>query len=149
MTSTARPKEFQTLYVEADALAEGDYALVRKRFLTARMQASGVAVQVQSVQTNMSDVFGRLCSLLDGSWRAKGNLDSEQLAAQQQALQTATLQHLQALQATAARLQAQREAEQVALERLRIKVMEQFTAPVAEYTGAGGFLPTYQWTDNR
>ena len=39
--------------------------------------------------------------------------------------------------------------QDAALERLRIKVMEQFTAPVAEYTGAGGFLPTYQWTDNR
>ena len=142
-------KQFQTLYADADTLASGDLALVRQRFLNARMQASGVAVQVQSVQTNVSDVFARLCSLLDGSWRAKGNLDSHQLAAQQQALQLTTLQHIQALQATAYRLQAQREAEEAALERLRMKVMEQFTAPIPEYTGAAGFLPTYQWTDTR
>jgi P-type conjugative transfer protein TrbJ len=140
-------RQFQELYVEADAVSQGDLRGVQQRFLTARMQASGVAVQIQSIQSNVSDLFGRLCSLLDGSWRAEGNLDSLQLAAQQQALQTTTLQQMQALQATAYRLQTQRQAEDVALERLRTKVLDQFTAPVPEYTGAGGFLPVYRWTD--
>jgi P-type conjugative transfer protein TrbJ len=140
-------RQFQELYGEADAVSQGDLRRVQQKFLSARMQASGVAVQVQSIQTNVSDLFGRLCSLLSGVDQAQGNLDSQQLAAQQQALQTTTLQQMQVLQATAYRLQAQRQAEDVALERLRAKVLDQFTAPVPEYTGAGGFLPVYRWTD--
>jgi P-type conjugative transfer protein TrbJ len=142
-------KDFQKLYVEVDAVSQGDLRRVQKRFLDARMQASGVSVQVQSIQTNVGDMFTRLCSLLDGSWRAQGNLDSHQLAAQQQALQTTTLQQLQVLQATAYRLQAQRQAEDAALEKLRLKVLDQFTAPVPDYIGGGGFLPTYYYIQAR
>jgi type IV secretion system protein TrbJ len=142
-------REFQQLYVEADTVASGDLRLVRERFLRARMQASGLAVQVQSVRANMSDIFTRLCSLLDGSWRAEGNLDSLQIAAQQQALTLTTLQQIQALQATSDRLKAQKEAEEVALARLKQRVMDEFVTPVPEYTGEAGVLPTWQWTDAR
>ena len=53
---------------------------------------------------------------------------------------------MQALQATAARLQAQREAEDVALQRLKQRVQEEFLRPLPEYTAEQGALPTWGWT---
>jgi P-type conjugative transfer protein TrbJ len=140
-------KEFAALYIEAQTVASGDLSLVREKFLTARMQAAGTAVQVQAIRANMSDIFTRLCALLDGSWKAQGNLDSQQIAAQQQALTLTTLQQIQALQTTADRLAAQKEAETVALAQIKQRVLEEFVTAPPDYTGAAGVLPVYQWTD--
>lgn len=139
-------KQFHELYEEAGTVASGDLRLVRERFLKARMGASSTAVQVQSIRANMSDIFNRLCALLDGSWTAEGNLDAQQIAHQQQALTLTTLQQIQALQMTADRLKAQREAEEVALARLKERVQAEFLKPLPEYTAEQGTLPTWSWT---
>lgn len=114
--------------------------------LRARQQAAGVAVQVQSIQTDLGGMFARICALLNGSWTAHGALDTVQVTHQQQALGLATQQQIQALLATQGRLQAQQAAEDVQVQRLRLQRMEEFTAPLAEYAGGGGWLPTLSWT---
>lgn len=138
-------RQFADLYGEGAQLAQGDLTAVRQKFLAARLQSSQLAVQVQSIQTQSASIFQRLCDLLNGVSQAQGNLDLHQLAAQQQALQLTTLQHIQALQATAARLQAQREAEDVALQRLKQRVQQEFLRPLPEYTVEQGALPTWGW----
>lgn len=140
-------RQFTELYGKVDTVAQGDLPTIRQKLLTARLGASQTAVQMQAIQQNSAEIFQRLCGLLDGVNQANGNLDSQQLAAQQQALQLITLQQMQALQATAERLKAQKEAEDVALQRIQIQLMEQFIAPLPEYTGMNGSLPTYRWTD--
>ena len=139
-------RQFQELYEEAGAVASGDLRQVRERFLRARMQASGTAIQVQSIKANMSEMFSRLCALLDGSWsKAEGNFDAQQIAHQQHALTLTTLQQIQALQLTADRLKAQREAEDVALQRLKQRVQDEFLKPLPAYTAEQGALPTWGW----
>lgn len=135
--------EFQRLYNDADTLSTGDLRPLRERFLQQRMAASATAVQVQAVQANIGELFQKLCTLL--GYEASGNLDQAQLAAQHQALQTTTLQQIQALQATAARLEAQRQAEEVALARMKQRVQDKFVEPLPEYTGEAGQLPTWSW----
>jgi hypothetical protein len=49
--------------------------------------------------------------------------------------------------ATQARLQAQREAEEVVLEQVRLQMLHDAIAPVAPYTDAKGKLPVYRWMD--
>ena len=43
------------------------------------------------------------------------------------------------------RLQAQREAEDVALQRLKQRVQEEFLKPLPAYTAEQGSLPTWGW----
>jgi conjugal transfer/entry exclusion protein len=140
-------RQFAEVYEDARATTTGDFRAIEARFLAARMQSSSVAIQVQSIRETSVSIFDRLCRLLDASWKAEGNLDSLQIAAQKQALQLAAEQQTQAIQATAFRLQAQHEAEDVARERLKRDVLDRFTTSVPEYTEAAGFLPTYRWTD--
>ncbi len=139
-------KQFDTLYRQAATVAStGDILALRQQMLGARMEASSMAVQMQSVRQNLTDVYTRLCNLLSGSWGASGNLDSQQIAAQQQALVLSTLQNTQALHATAARLEAQRQAEEVVLEQLRLKHLQELNTPMAPYVGGNGKLVTYTW----
>lgn len=136
--------DFQRLYGDAKTVALGDLRPVLERYRTARLEASQVAVQMQSMRTNISDLFAKLCALLDGSWQAQGNLDSAQLAAQQQALSTTTLQQIQALLMTSQRLAAQREAEETALAELRQRVQDELARPLPAYTGQAGVVPRWQ-----
>lgn len=140
-------QQFAALYIDVGTVTQGDLPRLKQRFLTARMQTSQVAIQMQAIEQNAADTFARLCALMEGVWTANGALDMAQIHAQQQALQITTLQQTQALQATAERLKAQREAEDVALERIRMQLMEQFVAPLPEYTGTAGALPTYRWVE--
>jgi P-type conjugative transfer protein TrbJ len=140
-------RQFAELYIDVGTIATGDLPAIRQRFLDARMQSSQVGVHMQSIKRHAEEIYQRLCRLLEASHQASGNLDAQQILHQQQALQLSTLQQMQALQATAARLQAQREAEDVALERIRIQLMQQFTTPLPTYEGNAGFLPVYRWVE--
>lgn len=133
---TQATAQFDALYQQLSLTASpADLLMQRRQMLTARLQASRMAVQMQSIRTNVQDVYGRLCSLLDGSWRASGNLDSAQLAAQQQALLTHSQQMAQAMLATSQRLEAQRQAEDVVLQQAAIQAYMQATtlAPVGQW----------------
>src|SRR5207244_5857098 len=68
-------------------------------------------------------------------WTASGNLDSHQIAAQQQALFMHAQQAAQVMTATAQRLEAQRQAEDVVLQQVAIHSYLQATtlAPVGDW----------------
>ena len=139
-------KQFDGLYREiGTVVTTGDILALRDKMLGARLEASGMAVQMQSVRTNITDVYTRIANLLNGTWSASGNLDSHQLAAQQQALMTHTLQTIQAMQATNARVMVQREAEDVVLQQLRLKAQQQLNVRLPRYVGEQGALVTYTW----
>jgi P-type conjugative transfer protein TrbJ len=107
--------QFDTLYRQMAALNANALYTQRTALLQSRLEASSTAVKMQSLRTNVSDLFTRLCALLSGSWVAKGNLDSQQIAAQQNALLIHSQQAAQAMLATSQRLEAQRQAEEVIL----------------------------------
>lgn len=140
--------DFEKLYMRTAAITTAqDIYTLRQQLLTAKLQASGMSVQMTAVRTNLSDVYTRVCNLLNGAWTAKGNLDSQQMAAQQQALLLHSQQMAQAMLATQGRLQAQQAAEDAVLEQMRLKMLQEATAPVAPYTDAKGKLPVYRWMD--
>lgn len=138
-------RQFEDLYLDAETVSLGDLRPVKERFYQHRMGASQMAVMVQSIRSNMSESFGRICRLLDGSWRIQGNLDAQQIAHQQQALSMQQLEQLAALQATAARVAAMREAEEIALARLKQRVQDEFVRQLPTYTQEQGTLPSWQW----
>jgi P-type conjugative transfer protein TrbJ len=138
-------QQFEALYLDAETVALGDLRPVKERFYRYRMGASQMAVQVQSIRSNMSELFGRLCRLLDGSWRIQGNLDAQQIAHQQQALTMQQQEQLAAIHVTAARIAAMREAEEIALARLKQRVQDEFVRALPAYTGEQGTLPSWQW----
>jgi P-type conjugative transfer protein TrbJ len=145
---TQAERDFDRLYRQSVQLTSSQGIMqLRQQLLSARLDTSGLAVRTQSIRTNLTDLYTRLCNLLNGSWLASGNLDSQQLAHQQQALLIHSQQTAQAMFATQARLQAQKEAEEVVLEQLRLKMLQDATAPVAPYTEARGKLPVYRWVD--
>lgn len=129
-------KQFDDLYRHAHAITTPAGALeLRQQMLQARLQTAGMAVQVQSVKSNLTDIYTRLCALLSGSVAAAGNLDSHQIAAQQQALQVHTQQLVLTMQATNARLVSQQQAEEIVLQQQNIQAYLQATtlAPVGDW----------------
>jgi P-type conjugative transfer protein TrbJ len=129
-------RQFDDLYRQAHAITTpaGMLAL-RQQMLQARLQTAGMSVQMQSVKTNLTDIYARLCALLGGSDTASGNLDSHQLAAQQQALQVHTQQTMLAMQAANARLVSQQQAEEIVLQQQAL----------AFYTTATTLAPVGDW----
>src|SRR5438093_12189103 len=102
-TETYERLSCQSSDAEVKAAYDNMYAL--------QMGSTRTAVQLQSLQSNTSDAFNRLCALLSGSFLAKGNLDSQQIAAQQQALAIQLAQQQAARQAAAERIKAMQEAQ--------------------------------------
>jgi hypothetical protein len=90
---------------------------------------------MQSMRTDLMELYNHLMALLNGSWVASGNLDSQQLALQQQALIFHSQQSAQAMQATAQRLEAQRQAEEITLQQQSMAFYRQATtlAPVGDW----------------
>ena len=129
-------KDFDTLYRQASQLTSAQGVLqLRQQLLSARLEASGMAIKMQSVRTNLADLYNRIAGLLNGSWTASGNLDSQQIAAQQQALLMHSQQEAQAMIAAAQRLEAQRQAEDVVLQHAAIQSYLKATtlAPVGDW----------------
>jgi P-type conjugative transfer protein TrbJ len=71
------------------------------------------AVQLQSIQENVVDAFTRLCALVSGTVLAQGNLDIQQMQAQQAALAAQQKAQADAAHAAAERVQALRDAERL------------------------------------
>jgi len=129
-------RDFDKLYRQTAQMTSPQSALgLRQQLLSARLEASGMAVKMQSVRTNLADLYNRIAGLLNGSWTASGNLDSHQIAAQQQALLMHSQQEAQAMIAAAQRLEAQRQAEDVVLQQTAIQSYLQATtlAPVGDW----------------
>ena len=142
--------QFETLYGKATTLATrmtepGGILALKQQLLDARRQAAGMSVQMTSIRTNLMDVYTRLVMLVNGAASTTGNLDAQQIAAQQQALLVHSQQAAQSIQATQARLLAQKEAEDVVMAQLRLQMQQQLNVRLPRYTGERGTLATYSW----
>ena len=128
-------KDFGRLYQQTAVLTGPGILTLRQNMLQSRMETAGIAIQVQSVRTNLSDIYNRLCNLLSGSYGATGNLDSLQIAAQQQALLIHSQQVALTMQAAQARMETQRQAEEMALQQMALAHYKQATtlAPVGDW----------------
>jgi P-type conjugative transfer protein TrbJ len=113
------------------------------------MQTNKTSIQLQSISTNITDAFGRLCSLVNGSFFAKGNLDSEQIAAQQAALTLQVEQQAEARKAANERAQTMWRLRNIIKEEMRQCMEEKFF--VRRNTGQEGpdsrlsQLHTFTW----
>lgn len=129
--------DFTGLYVDLARAYQQGGSLVTKRqdMVAARLEASMMAVQAQAIRSNMTSLYERLCDLLNGSYAASGNLDSQQIAAQQRAIQTQTMQNAALVQATAFRVQTMEAAERAALQNVAILHMQALTnlGPIGDW----------------
>jgi P-type conjugative transfer protein TrbJ len=117
--------QFTELYENLGTLGTpADVIALRQRLLSGRMEASAMTVSVTSLQGNLSELYGRICALLGGSITVAGNLDIQQIQAQQNGLMQQQLQAIAAMHATHARNTAQAQAEQVTIERLQLQAIQ-------------------------
>jgi P-type conjugative transfer protein TrbJ len=138
--------QFDALYRNVGSLQAGrDVLAVRQRLLTGRMQASQITVQVTAIQGNLVDLYSRICALLSGSFLAQGNLDIQQVQAQQNGLIQHTLQTMATMQATHARNTAQYYAEQATLEQLQLQAIQGAMGSAAPLGEPQGALPKFHW----
>jgi P-type conjugative transfer protein TrbJ len=113
------------------------------------MQTNKTSIQLQSISANITDAFARLCSLLNGSFFAKGNLDSQQIAAQQAALTIQVEQQAEARKAANERAQTMWRLRGIIKEDMRRCMEEKFF--VRRTTGQDGpdsrlsQLHTFTW----
>jgi hypothetical protein len=134
-TLEAAMGQFDVLYRRAASLNPQALLAQRQTLLNSRLEASSTAIRVQAIRTNVSNLYTRLCALLNGSWTAHGNLDSQQILAQQNGLLLHSQQATQALLASAQRLEAQRHAEQVLFQQQALQFHRQSTtlAPIGDW----------------
>lgn len=84
-----------------------------ERMYKLQMGNAKSAVQLQSIQANVVEAFTRLCALVSGSVLAQGNLDIQQIQAQQAAMAAQQRAQADAAQAAAERMRALHEAERI------------------------------------
>jgi hypothetical protein len=122
-----------------------DVFTLRTRLLSARTEASAMTVQVTAIQSQMTEMYSRMCALLQGAYTAEGALNIEQV----QAMQLGIIQHTQeaqaVIQATHARNTAQAQAEQAAIERLQLQAIDGAMGSAAPLGEPQGKLPNFRW----
>jgi conjugal transfer/entry exclusion protein len=138
--------QFTALYEDVGTLSTpADVFTLRQRLLSGRMEASAMTVSVTSLQGNLSELYGRICALLGGSITVAGNLDIQQIQAQQNGLMQQQLQAIAAMQATHARNTAQGQAEQAVLERVQLQAIQGAMGSAAPLGEPQGTLPRFHW----
>jgi P-type conjugative transfer protein TrbJ len=145
--ASAATADFDALYGQiGQAGASGDMIQARLSMLKSRRAALGVGVQSSSIAKSVTDQFDKLRILLSNSFTAKGNLDAQQIAHQQQALQANILLQQQVMEAALARSIYEEKAEEVALAQARLKLMQQATAYIdtSKPYDSAGKLPDYE-----
>jgi hypothetical protein len=105
-----------------------------------------MTVQVTAIKANLTELYSRMCALLDGAYISQGNLDINQVQAMQLGLIQHTLESQATMQAAQARNTAQSQAEDAALERVRLQAIESAMrdATPATFT-PHGHLPRVGW----
>jgi conjugal transfer/entry exclusion protein len=117
--------QFDAMYERIGTLATpAEVFTLRQKWLAGRNEASKVTVQVTAIQSNLSELYQRLCSLLTAAQQSRGNLEIQQVQSQQLGLVQHTLSTQAAMAATHARLIAQQQAEDAALERVKMEAWE-------------------------
>lgn len=138
--------EFDRLYPAIQgAVAHGRMLQFRLDWATQRQQAAQVGMQVQAVTSSLDQTYTKLCELLNQAVAAKGNLDINQIQAQQQGVTQGILLQIQQQLAGNARGATSREAEDAALTSATLHALEQAGQPEERYTGTKGSLTTYSW----
>jgi hypothetical protein len=138
--------QFTALYENLGTLSTpAEVFTLRERLLSGRMEASQMTVQVTAIQGNLSELYGRICALLAGSITAAGNLEIQQIQAQQNGLLHQQMQAITAIQATHARNTAQHEAEEASMERLRLMATQGAMRDDTPAFTPQGKLPVMRW----
>jgi hypothetical protein len=89
-----------------------------RRMQEARLEMTGVGMQVQSIRTSFGNIFQRITALLGASSLAEGTKALQQVQIQQQALMQQQQQLGLTMQAVSARLDAMKHAEEIVLRQL-------------------------------
>lgn len=130
-SATASAQQFDQLYNQSLALGESkDAIMTRLEWLTTRQQLAQTTVKTGSIVEDLSQKFDNLRKLLTFSFGAKGNLDSQQILAQTNALQADIAMRSQAMQAALQQMAAAKEREQVALEKARLGLIDSSMQPL-------------------
>lgn len=123
--------QFDALYPQLNQIQTAESAAkLRLAWLQSRRSTASLTVQSTSISDDLSERFKNLTTLLSRSWTVQGNLDAQQITHQQQALQAQIALQAQGMAAVNNRLQAQEQAEKIALDQMRIQAYQQAMQPI-------------------
>jgi P-type conjugative transfer protein TrbJ len=138
--------EFDRLYPRVqEVLSAGEVLAMRRQWAGQRRDAAATAVQVQAVTQSLESMYTSLSQLLNRAAAAQGNLDVNQVQAQQNGVTQTLLMHIQQVLAGNGRVLAQQQAEDATLQEAALREIEAATRTDTPYTGARGRLATYRW----
>jgi P-type conjugative transfer protein TrbJ len=138
--------EFDRLYPRVQAvLSAGEVLAMRRQWTGQRRDAAATAIQVQAVTQSLESMYSSLSQLLHKAATAQGNLDVNQVQAQQNGVTQTLLMQIQQVLAGNGRVLAQQQAEEATLQDAALREIEAATRPETPYTGARGRLATYRW----
>lgn len=138
--------QFDALYPKVEAAMEaGKLLTMRQQWVQHRRSAASTGMQVQAVSQNLQTMATNLSDLLGKASSASGNLQIQQVRAQQEGLTQAMLMQIQQLLAGNGRLDAQRTAQEATVEDMTLKEIDKAFAPLPAYTGGQGKLMHYKW----
>jgi conjugal transfer/entry exclusion protein len=140
-------QQFDAVYARlAQSGTSADMIAARLSMLKARNSAIRTGVESSSIAQSVTDQFDKMRVLLSNAFTAKGNLDIQQIATQQQALLANIQLQQQVMEAAAARSLYEEKAEAVVLARMRLEMVQQATTYIdtAKPYAVGGKLPDYE-----
>ncbi len=139
-------RQFDTLYPRIQQqLSAAQIMSMRLQWLEQRRQAAAVGIQVQSVTQNLQDMSTQVGTLLTSAATAQGNLDINQIQAQQQGITQGILLQTQQMQAGNARALSQQQAEDAVLDATALQAMDHAMTPLPDYAGGRGALMHFRW----
>lgn len=118
---------------------------MRLEWLTQRRQAASVGIQVQSITQDLQGMYTEVGNLLTSAATAQGNLDINQIQAQQQGITQGILLQTQQLMAGSARATTQQQAEEAVLEAAALQAQQQAMTPIPDYQGGRGNMWHFRW----
>ena len=138
--------QFDQLYPKVEAVMEaGKLLTMRQQWVQHRRSAAATGMQVQAVSQHLQSMATNLSQLLSKASATTGNLQIQQVQAQQTGLTQAMLMQIQQILAGNGRLDAQRGAEEAAMQDAVLKEIDKAFAPLPPYKGGNGKLMHYKW----
>jgi P-type conjugative transfer protein TrbJ len=127
--TTQATQQFDSLFPKNPQ--PGDSAAMlnqRLAWLQARRSSASMMVETSALGKNITDQFDKMRILLARSFTAQGNLDAQQIAHQQQALQATIQLQQQTMDAALANAKAREEAEKIAVAQMQLQMTKEATA---------------------
>ncbi len=118
---------------------------MRGRWFTARRGAVRLGTQVQSIARSIRRIHTLICRLVQEAQIVDGNLDINQVQAQQQAVTQTIMIQSQQIEVVTKRLQTYHIAEEGVMEELTYFQIEQAFRPVEPYTQEQGRIFRPRW----